>query len=68
MVGPVQYTRQVVKEAKRIRWPKKDILIGTILTVVVVSVLFALILSLEDLAAGTLINKLKEAFSGWAKR
>lgn len=67
MTGPVQYTRQVVKEAKRVRWPKKDVLIPTILVVVVISVFFALILSLEDLAAGTLLQQLRNAFSGWGK-
>ncbi|MCQ2793952.1 MAG: preprotein translocase subunit SecE [Bacilli bacterium] len=65
MVGPVQYTRQVVKEAKRVRWPKKDSLVSTILTVVVVSVFFALLLTLEDLAAGTLLQQLQNAFKGW---
>lgn len=68
MVTPAQYTREVIKEAKRVRWPKKDILIGTIITVVVISVFFALILSLEDLAAGTIYQQLKNIFSGWAKR
>lgn len=67
MVGPIQYTRQVVKEAKRVRWPKSRILVATIITVVVIAVLFALILSLEDLAAGTLLNQLKEVFKGWIK-
>lgn len=65
MVGPVQYARQVKKEAKRVRWPKKETLIPTILTVVVISVVFALLLSLEDLAAGTLLQQLRNAFSGW---
>ena len=65
MVGPVQYSRQVVKEAKRIRWPKPNLLVKTILTVVVISALFAAILALEDLAGGSLLNALKQAFKGW---
>ena len=68
MVTPAQYTREVVKEAKRVRWPKKDILIATIITVVVISDFFAFILTIEDLAAGTLLQQLKAAFKGWAKR
>jgi len=67
MVSPAQYTRQVVKEAKRVRWPKSRVLLTTIITVVIISVFFALLLSLEDLAAGTLLKQLKEAFKGWIK-
>ena len=67
MVGPVQYTREVAKEAKRVRWPKSRVLVSTIVMVMVISILFALILSLEDLAAGTLLQQLKNMFSGWAK-
>ena len=65
MVGPIQYTRQVGKEAKRVRWPKPNVLVPTIITVVVVSVFFALVLSLEDLAAGSLFTQLKNAFKGF---
>jgi len=68
MVGPAQYTRQVAKEAKRIRWPKVNILVPTIITVLVISIVFALILTLEDLAAGTLLQQLKAAFSGLVKK
>ncbi|MCQ2795316.1 MAG: preprotein translocase subunit SecE [Bacilli bacterium] len=67
MVGPIQYTREVAKEAKRVRWPKSRVLVVTIITVAVISIFFALILSLEDLAAGTLLQQLKNMFSGWGK-
>ena len=67
MVGPIQYTREVAKQAKRVRWPKSRVLVTTIVTVVAISVVFALILSLEDLAAGTLLQQLKNMFIGWAK-
>ena len=67
MVGPIQYTREVTKEAKRVRWPKPRVLVATIITVAVISIFFALILSLEDLAAGTLYQQLKNMFSGWTK-
>ncbi len=67
MVGPAQYTRQVAKEAKRVRWPKPNALVTTILTVVVITVVLAIIVSLEDLAAGTLFKQLKAMFKGWIK-
>ncbi len=65
MTGPVKYTKEVVKEGKRVRWPKREVLVASIITVLVISISFAIIISIEDLAAGTLINQLKEAFKGW---
>jgi len=61
---PKKYVKEVVKEGKRIRWPKRDVLIPTIIVVVVIAGLAALFLSLEDLAAGSLIQILKDAFGG----
>lgn len=64
MGGPIKYTREVIKEGKRVRWPKQDILWKTIITVVIISAFAAIVLSLEDYAAGSLINQLKSAFGG----
>ena len=61
---PGKYIGEVVKEGKRVRWPKRDVLIPTIVVVVVIAGLAALFLSLEDLAAGRLIQILKDAFGG----
>ena len=61
---PKKYVKEVVKEGKRVRWPKRDVLIPTIVVVVVIAGLAALFLSLEDLAAGRLIQILKDAFGG----
>ncbi|MBE6127240.1 MAG: preprotein translocase subunit SecE [Erysipelotrichaceae bacterium] len=61
---PKKYVKEVVKEGKRIRWPKRDVLIPTIIVVVIIAGIAALFLSLEDLAAGRLIQMLKEAFGG----
>ncbi len=61
---PKKYITEVVKEGKRIRWPKRDVLIPTIIVVVVIAGLAALFLSLEDLAAGRIIQILKDAFGG----
>lgn len=61
---PKKYLSEVVKEGKRIRWPKRDVLIPTIIVVVIIAGLAALFLSLEDLAAGRLIQLLKDAFGG----
>ncbi len=61
---PKKYVQEVVKEGKRIRWPKRDVLIPTIIVVVLIAGIAALFLSLEDLAAGRIIQLLKDAFGG----
>lgn len=59
-----KYTQEVIKEGKRVRWPKKEVFFPCLLTVVVICVICALILTLEDWAAGKLIQQLKDMFSG----
>ena len=61
---PKKYMKEVVKEGKRIRWPKRDVLIPAIVVVVVIAGVAALFLSIEDLAAGRIISILKDAFGG----
>jgi len=61
---PKKYMSEVVKEGKRIRWPKRDVLIPAIVVVVIIAGVAALFLSIEDLAAGRIISILKDAFGG----
>lgn len=61
---PGKYMAEVVKEGKRVRWPKRDVLIPAIIVVIVIAVFAALILYVEDLAGNRLIEILKTAFSG----
>lgn len=63
-MGVKKYTQEVIKEGKRVRWPKKEQFFPALITVIIICVFAALILSLEDLAAGTLINTIKSWFSG----
>lgn len=63
-VNPVTYTKEVVREGRRVRWPKKEQLIPAIIVVIVIAAFVALFLSLEDLTAGSIINQLKKAFGG----
>ena len=63
-MGPVKYTREVVKEAKRIRWPKREDLVKTVIVVVVITAFAAIFLSLEDWTAGSMISQLRNAFGG----
>jgi len=57
------YAKGVVKEAKRVRWPKKEVLIPSIIVVVVIATLAGLLLFAEDVAGNSLIQILKDAFS-----
>ena len=64
MASPKKYMKEVVKEGKRIRWPKREELLPAIVTVIIISVFVALFLSLWDLLANSLITQLKGAFGG----
>ena len=57
------YAKGVVKEGKRVRWPKREVLIPSIIVVVVIATISALLLFAEDVAGNRLIQMLKEAFS-----
>ena len=61
-MGLKKFTTGVIKEGKRVRWPKRDVLIPSIIVVVVIAVFFGLILFAEDWAGNTLIQQLKNAF------
>ncbi len=58
------YAKGVVKEAKRVRWPKREVLIPSIIVVVVIATITGLLLFAEDWAGRSLINILRDAFSG----
>lgn len=54
--------KEVVKEGKRVRWPKRDELWPSIAVVICITAFVAIFLALEDLTAQNIINMLKEAF------
>ena len=62
-MGLKSYAKGVVKEGKRVRWPKRDVLIPSIIVVVVIAVFAALILFAEDAAGNRIIQMLKDAFN-----
>ena len=64
MTTPGKYIKEVGKEAKRVRWPKREQLVPMIIVVIAISVFAAIFLSLEDLTAASMINQLKAAFGG----
>lgn len=62
-MGLRKYATGVVKEAKRVRWPKREVLIPSIIVVVIIAAVTGLLLFAEDLAGKKLIDILSEAFS-----
>lgn len=62
-MGVKSYAKGVVKEGKRVRWPKRDELIPAVIVVVVIAALTALILLAEDAAGNKLIEILSNAFN-----
>jgi len=62
-MGLKKFAGGVVKEAKRVRWPKRDVLIPSIIVVVVIAVITGLLLFGEDAAGRKLLEILKDAFS-----
>ncbi len=62
-MGLKKFTGEVVKEGRRVRWPKRDIMIASVITVLVVAIFAGLILWLEDWAGNTLLELLRDAFS-----
>lgn len=62
-MGVKSYAKGVIKEGKRVRWPKRDTLIPAIVVVVVIAVLTGLLLWGEDAAGNKLIQILKDAFT-----
>ena len=62
-MGLKRFAAGVVKEGKRIRWPKREELIPAIIVVVLIAAITGMILFGEDIAGKKLIDILKDAFS-----
>ncbi len=62
-MGLKSYFKGVVKEGKRVRWPKRDVLIPSIIVVVIIAVFAALVLFAEDSAGNKIIQIMKDAFN-----
>ena len=63
-MGLKKFVAGVIKEGKRVRWPKREVLIPSIIVVLVIAVLTGLLLFAEDLAGKKLIDILSDAFKG----
>ena len=66
-MGIRKYTKEVIKEGKRVRWPKRDVFLLALVTTLVICVFCALILRLEDLIGIKLLEALQDVFKGLKK-
>ncbi len=60
----LKYCKEVAREGKRVRWPKRETLFPTIAVVIAITLFACLFIVLEDLTANSIINQLKAAFGG----
>lgn len=63
-MGLKKFAVGVVKEAKRVRWPKREVLIPSIIVVIIIAGVTGLLLFGEDVAGRRLIEILSDAFKG----
>ncbi|MBO6280392.1 MAG: preprotein translocase subunit SecE [Bacilli bacterium] len=61
-MGLKKFATGVVKEAKRVRWPKREVLIPSIIVVIIIAGITGLLLFGEDVAGKKLIDILSDAF------
>jgi len=61
-MGLGKFTSGVIKEGKRVRWPKRNVLIPAIIVVLVIALLAGLLLFGEDMAGRKLIEALEAIF------
>ncbi len=62
-MGLIKFAKGVVKEGKRVRWPKREVLIPSIIVVIIIAGITGLLLFGEDVAGRKLIEILSDAFS-----
>ena len=63
-MGLKKFAVGVVKEGKRVRWPKREVLIPSIIVVIIIAGVTGLLLFGEDVAGRKLIEILSDAFKG----
>ena len=62
-MGVKKFTSEVIKEGKRVRWPKRDVLVPAFIVVVIIAALVGLILMGEDALGKGLIDVIRKTFN-----
>lgn len=66
-MGLKKYAGEVIKEGRRVRWPKREVIFPLIFVVLVITAFAAAVLLLEDMAVARLLGALEKAFEGFKK-
>jgi preprotein translocase SecE subunit len=66
-MGLKKYSAEVAKEAKRVRWPKREVLFPTIVVDLIVVFFAAFVLFVEDIAVARLLGEIERVFEGFKK-
>jgi len=62
-MGVKKFTQEVIKEGKRVRWPKMEVLLPAFIVVVLIAIIVGLLLMGEDALGKGLIDVLKKTFN-----
>jgi preprotein translocase SecE subunit len=62
-MGVKKFTQEVIKEGKRVRWPKMEVLVPAFIVVVLIAAIVGLLLMGEDALGKGLIDVLKKTFN-----
>ena len=62
-MGVKKFTQEVIKEGKRVRWPKMEVLVPAFIVVVIIAAVVGLLLMGEDALGKGLIDVLKKTFN-----
>lgn len=63
-MSPKKYLKEVHQQARKVRWPTWSVYSKALAVVLVIVIIAALILALENLVAGTLVKSLESVFQG----
>ncbi len=61
-MGLKSYAQGVVKEGRRVRWPKRDVLVPAIIVIIIIIVIASLVLFFEDWLGNTLLQAISSSF------
>ena len=62
-MGVKKFTQEVIKEGKRVRWPKMEVLWPAFIVVILIAAIVGLLLMGEDALGKGLIDVLKSTFN-----
>lgn len=66
-MGIRKYTKEVINEGRRVRWPKKEQILPIFGAVLLIGAIAGILLLVFDLGAAKILQTIKDAFEGAIK-